>query len=255
MFSFVPFPLLCRFWLTEFFLILVVISYFVACLVIFYWMPGFVNFAFLAAAYFCIPVNSLELCSQMRLGNNLILSALVRQTEQHLVWSSFFPTNKTRLFWVLESVPHELRVFPGWLQNKHCLWRCRTSVTVPSYPLGWFFPRPGVVSSHHALISTLLAAPGVPLYLSRVLSVQLSSVLSRALSYERCLPCFPSVFSCIHSPPRVFGYPWSPSPCSAGWKCSSGSKAHSRFLTLGERCPSLPDVQCLESCVFLTFCP
>lgn len=71
-------------------------------------------------------------------------------------------------------------------------------------------------------------------------------MLSRALSYERCLPWFPSVFSCIHSPPRVFGYPWSPSPCSAGWKCSSGSKAHSRcFLTLGERCPC-----CLMSSVW-----
>lgn len=54
-------------------------------------MPDIVSFTFLGTGYFCIPVNIVELCSEIELlGNSLILLRLlllqfVRQDHSSLV--------------------------------------------------------------------------------------------------------------------------------------------------------------------------
>ena len=42
-------------------------SHFPTFVIIFNWIPVFVNFSLLRAEYFCIPINTLELCSGMQL--------------------------------------------------------------------------------------------------------------------------------------------------------------------------------------------
>lgn len=171
-----------------------------------------------------------------------------------LVWNSFFSTNKAGLFWVLDSVPHRLWVFPDWLLRTGTVYGpAELRLLFPCYPKGW----PGVVSSHHTLISTLLhSLRGSFLDLWSLTFGPLSLLQdSSELSCECYLPWFPPIFSCIHLPQRVFCTPWSPFPCFVAWKCSWGSKAHfTCSLTQG----SLFFVawwQCLENCCFLIFCP
>lgn len=94
----------------------------------FYWMSGIVNFSLLGPGYFCIPVNSLDLCFRFQLSdleNSLIQLGYVGP-EQQLNYPWLLPMTEERPFCVFHPVASELS---GWLGGYEdtLAWLCVSS--------------------------------------------------------------------------------------------------------------------------------
>lgn len=109
-----------------FFSLCVVFSSFFTCLVVFYWIPDFVNFTFLGVECSCIPVNIHGFCPEMLSYLEtawsfwVLLLRFTRWKQRHVyIRADYFPLlRQDPSECVLYLVLHELWCFPVWLVGK-----------------------------------------------------------------------------------------------------------------------------------------
>lgn len=102
----------------------VILFCFFAWLVIFYLTPDIINFMFLGAGYFCIPVSILKVCSGIKLhylemvwSLQVLLLRFIRWEQSVFTLGLTSSPTEPRTFWKLYPLLHKLWGFSVWLMG------------------------------------------------------------------------------------------------------------------------------------------